>query len=137
MVSAAMRSVTDPSSNSYPIETICDGAHGPPLIPWPNRLVDGKYRFNDGHQLPTGTEPVDGTAYGFGESRLLGATTLDFAFSDLVGDADGRAWTASGGPIDEGSRSERRRATGSWSSTPATPWPHLVITPEEPLRLMR
>ncbi len=38
---------------SYPLEAICDGAHGAPLIPWPNRLADGRYRF-DGHdrQLP-------------------------------------------------------------------------------------
>jgi aldose 1-epimerase len=44
----AGRQVLDP----YPIEAICDGAHGAPLIPWPNRLADGRYRF-DGvdHQL--------------------------------------------------------------------------------------
>ncbi len=34
----------------YPIDAMCDGAHGAPLIPWPNRLADGCYRF-------------DGTAY--------------------------------------------------------------------------
>src|SRR5436189_463564 len=47
------RSVLDP----YPIEAMCDGAHGAPLIPWPNRLADGRYRF-DGvdHQVAL-TEP--------------------------------------------------------------------------------
>lgn len=30
----------------YPLEAMCDGAHGAPLIPWPNRLGDGRYRFD-------------------------------------------------------------------------------------------
>ncbi len=47
------RSVLDP----YPIDAMCDGAHGAPLIPWPNRLADGKYRF-DGVQYQVAlTEP--------------------------------------------------------------------------------
>jgi aldose 1-epimerase len=47
------RPVLDP----YPVGAMCDGGHGSPLIPWPNRLRDGRYRF-DGtdHQLPL-TEP--------------------------------------------------------------------------------
>jgi aldose 1-epimerase len=40
------REVLDP----YPLEAMCDGAHGAPLIPWPNRLADGRYRF-DGAEL--------------------------------------------------------------------------------------
>jgi aldose 1-epimerase len=46
----------------YPAEEMCDGAHGAPLIPWPNRLGDGRYAF-DGHdhQLPL-TEPAHGNA---------------------------------------------------------------------------
>ncbi len=42
------RAVLDP----YPLGAMCDGAHGAPLIPWPNRLADGRYSF-DGveHQL--------------------------------------------------------------------------------------
>ncbi len=39
--SSAERDVLEP----YPLEAICDGAHGTPLIPWPNRLADGAYRF--------------------------------------------------------------------------------------------
>lgn len=38
---AAGRPVLDP----YPLEMMCDGAHGAPLIPWPNRLADGRYNF--------------------------------------------------------------------------------------------
>jgi aldose 1-epimerase len=36
------RRVLDP----YPREAMCDGAHGTPLIPWPNRLGDGRYSFD-------------------------------------------------------------------------------------------
>lgn len=43
------RDVLDP----YPEAAICDGGHGAVLIPWPNRVADGRYRF-DGvdYQLP-------------------------------------------------------------------------------------
>ncbi len=59
---------------------------------------------DDEPQLPTGAEAVDRTAYDFCEARLLGPTTLDFAFTDLVCDADGRAWACLGGI--EGRRTE-------------------------------
>jgi len=36
------RAVLDP----YPLDAVCDGAHGAPLIPWPNRLADGRYSFD-------------------------------------------------------------------------------------------
>jgi aldose 1-epimerase len=36
------RPVLDP----YPLDAICDGGHGTPLIPWPNRLKDGRYSFD-------------------------------------------------------------------------------------------
>lgn len=47
------RPVLDP----YPVDAMADGAHGTPLVPWPNRLRDGRYRF-DGteYQVPL-TEP--------------------------------------------------------------------------------
>lgn len=47
------RPVLDP----YAVDAMCDGAHGAPLVPWPNRLGDGRYRF-DGvdHQVAL-TEP--------------------------------------------------------------------------------
>ncbi len=41
----------------YAVDQMCDGAHGAPLIPWPNRLGDGRYRFDgEEHQLAL-TEP--------------------------------------------------------------------------------
>ncbi|MGC2191500.1 MAG: aldose 1-epimerase family protein [Candidatus Dormiibacterota bacterium] len=194
------RSVFDP----YPVDAMCDGAHGAPLIPWPNRLADGRYRFDGvdyqvaltepakqnaihgflqwrpwsrrlqkksevtmgirlfplqgfpflldveveyrltedglrvkttatnlgerpcpygaGHhpylsagpgalndcsleldaqtrivtdpnrQLPVGTEPVGSTPYDFRGGRSLGALEVDFAFTGLARDADGRSW---------------------------------------------
>lgn len=50
----------------YGVEAMCDGAHGAPLIPWPNRLEDGRYRF-DGRDLQVAlTEPETHTAiHGF------------------------------------------------------------------------
>jgi aldose 1-epimerase len=194
------RAVLDP----YPLQAPCDGAHGAPLIPWPNRLADGRYSFDgnqyqlalsepqkrnaihgmlrwrnwqarertdqrvmmgtrlhpltgwpftlevtisyalgddgltvetratnigdaacpfgagqhpylspgegliDGctlelraatriltdaeRQLPTGSEPVDGTAFDFRSPRPLGAVEVDHAFTELERDASGRAW---------------------------------------------
>ena len=112
------------------------GEHGAPLIPWPNRLADGQYSFDDEHQLLTNTEPVDGTACDFRESPLLGATTLEFVFTDLARDAHGRdradlGWTG-------------RRTVAVWAEDSyrvielyaGRPWPHLA-SPGEPLRFVR
>jgi aldose 1-epimerase len=200
------RPVLDP----YAVDAICDGAHGAPLVPWPNRLGDGRYSFDgtdyqlaltepgkanaihglmrwrswqvaererervvmaahlrpmqgypfaldlqvayelDGHglrvttratnvgatacpygtgqhpylspgaglvddctfqlqaatrvdtdddrQLPTGRVPVAGSTYDFGAPRRLGDLAIDYAFTDLVRDADGRAWMHLTGP---------------------------------------
>lgn len=189
----------------YDLDAMCDGAHGAPLIPWPNRLADGRYRFDgtdyqvalteptkhnaihgflcwrpwdvlehradrvvmgarlfplegypfqlevqveyrlddggltatttaansgghalpygcgqhpylapggdgtidgctlqleaetrittdDERQLPTGSEPVAGTVFDFRTPRKIGDVAIDFAFTDLVRDGDGRAW---------------------------------------------
>ena len=52
------RAVLDPFAR----EAMCDGAHGAPLIPWPNRLGDGRYSF-DGMQYQLAlTEPDRGNA---------------------------------------------------------------------------
>ena len=187
----------------YDVGSMCDGAHGAPLIPWPNRLADGQYCFDgadyqvaltepekhnaihgfllwrswtavdreadritmsirlhplqgypfqldirvtyalsdDGltvttvatntgdhtapygagqhpylspgtallddctlrlqaatrittdsdRQLPTGTQPVAGTAYDFNQTRPIGSLAIDYAFTDLTRDDDGRA----------------------------------------------
>jgi aldose 1-epimerase len=50
----AGRPVVDP----YPLEAMCDGGHGAPLIPWPNRLADGRYRFDGADHQVALTEPA-------------------------------------------------------------------------------
>ncbi len=52
--SVAGRDVLEP----YPREAICDGAHGSPLLPWPNRLADGRYSFDGVEQQVALTEPA-------------------------------------------------------------------------------
>ncbi|MGI8903045.1 MAG: aldose 1-epimerase family protein [Solirubrobacteraceae bacterium] len=56
------RPVLDP----YPVDAMCDGAHGVPLIPWPNRLADGRYRFDGVDYTVALTEPAKHNAiHGF------------------------------------------------------------------------
>ncbi len=56
------RPVLDP----YPPSAMCDGAHGAPLIPWPNRLGDGRYSFDGVDYQVALTEPEKGNAiHGF------------------------------------------------------------------------
>ena len=58
----AARSVLDP----YDIGQIRDGVHGAPLVPWANRLADGRYRFDGVDYQVAITEPEKGTAiHGF------------------------------------------------------------------------
>jgi aldose 1-epimerase len=60
--SVAGRAVLDP----YPAGAICDGAHGAPLIPWPNRLADGRYSFDGVEHQVALTEPTKHNAiHGF------------------------------------------------------------------------
>lgn len=54
----AGRAVLDP----YPREAMCDGAHGAPLIPWPNRLADGRYSFDGVHYQVALSEPQKNNA---------------------------------------------------------------------------
>lgn len=55
-----------PGLQGYATEAMCDGARGAPLIPWPNRLADGRYRFDDTDHQVALTEPEKGNAiHGF------------------------------------------------------------------------
>ncbi|MDN5764710.1 MAG: aldose 1-epimerase family protein [Humibacillus sp.] len=50
----------------YAVDQMCDGAHGAPLIPWPNRLGDGRYRFDGTEHQVALTEPEkDDAIHGF------------------------------------------------------------------------
>lgn len=44
----------------------------------------------DDDQIPTGVQPVDGTAYDFRAGREIGALEIDYAFGDLTRGPDGR-----------------------------------------------
>lgn len=46
-----------PVLEPYPLEAMCDGAHGAPLIPWPNRVADGRYSFDGSDFQLALTEP--------------------------------------------------------------------------------
>ncbi len=55
-----------PVLHPYEIGEMCDGAHGAPLIPWPNRLADGRYRFDGADHQVALTEPTKNNAiHGF------------------------------------------------------------------------
>ena len=41
----------------FPLDAICDGAHNMPLVPWPNRIRDGRYSFDGNDYQLTLTEP--------------------------------------------------------------------------------
>jgi aldose 1-epimerase len=41
----------------YGLDRMRDGAHGAPLIPWPNRLADGRYSFDGTEHQVALTEP--------------------------------------------------------------------------------
>jgi len=53
-------------------------------VPGETRLITGD------QQIPTGREPVAGTAYDFREPRALGDLKIDHTYTDLRRDADGR-----------------------------------------------
>jgi aldose 1-epimerase len=46
----------------YPIEEICDGGHGAVLVPWPNRIADGSYRFDGTERRLALSEPARANA---------------------------------------------------------------------------
>lgn len=46
-----------PVLHPYDRDAMCDGAHGAPLIPWPNRLADGRYTFDGVEHQVALTEP--------------------------------------------------------------------------------
>jgi aldose 1-epimerase len=74
--SVAGRDVLD----GYADHEMCNGAHGAPLIPWPNRLADGKYRFDGIDYQVAITEPAKSNAiHGFLRWRSWRALERDSA----------------------------------------------------------
>ncbi|MDN5865268.1 MAG: hypothetical protein L0I62_08645, partial [Gammaproteobacteria bacterium] len=46
----------------FPLDAMCDGAHNMPLVPWPNRISRGRYRFDDNDYQVALTEPAQNNA---------------------------------------------------------------------------
>jgi aldose 1-epimerase len=68
------RPVLDP----YPASAMCDGGHGAPLIPWPNRLGDGRYSFDGVDYQVALSEPANRNAiHGFLRWRPWQAMTRE------------------------------------------------------------
>jgi aldose 1-epimerase len=83
------RNVLDP----YPVEMMCDGAHGAPLVPWPNRLADGRYTWDGVDYQVDISEPPSNTAiHGFlrwrnwvVSERSASAVTVESMLHPLAG----------------------------------------------------
>lgn len=68
----------EPVLHPYDQDAICDGAHGTPLIPWPNRLADGRYVFDGEERQVVLTEPEKHNAiHGFLRWRNWQALTRE------------------------------------------------------------
>jgi aldose 1-epimerase len=69
--------------DGYGEDEMCSGARGQPLLPWPNRIADGRYRFAERElQLPL-TEPERGNAI-HGLTRWANWQTLERTDSGVV-----------------------------------------------------
>jgi len=74
------------------------GAHpyltvGTPRVDSCRLLVPAStFLLTDSRLLPAGRTPVSGTEWDFRKSRVIGATRLGTAYTDLVRDCDGLAW---------------------------------------------
>ncbi len=91
--------VTTTATNVGPTALPYGAGHHPYLSPGGGTVdactvqVDARTRvLTDERQLPIGTEPVAGTPHDFRRGRVLGEQQVDDAFTDLIRDADGRAW---------------------------------------------
>jgi aldose 1-epimerase len=62
--------------DSYDVGAMCDGARGQTLIPWPNRVRDGKWRWQGGDMQLALTEPSQLNAI-HGLVRWLGWAVAD------------------------------------------------------------
>jgi aldose 1-epimerase len=62
------------------------------------RLEATSWLPTDDRGLPTGTESVQGSPYDFRGGRRIGEQHIDYAFTDLARDDDGRAWVVMSAP---------------------------------------
>ncbi len=63
--------------DGYALSQVADGGRGQPLIPWPNRLADGRYTFNgQQHQLPIDEVSRHNASHGL--TRWLNWSLLEY-----------------------------------------------------------
>jgi aldose 1-epimerase len=67
------------------------------------RVPAGEWLETNERGIPTGRQPLEGSAFDFRRSQPIGARELDRAFPRLERDAEGRAW------VELASRDQRRR----------------------------
>jgi aldose 1-epimerase len=67
-----------PILDGYPLGRMADGGRGQPLLPWPNRLLDGQYEF-DGQHLQLPLEEVARHNAIHGLTRWLNWTAVEHA----------------------------------------------------------
>jgi aldose 1-epimerase len=72
---------------AHPYLTLGTDLIDPLVLKSPGR----RWMPTDERQIPTGTEPVDGTKYDFRSPHAIGATVLDTGYADLDRDSGGRA----------------------------------------------
>jgi aldose 1-epimerase len=68
--------------DGYAADSICDGARCQTLVPWPNRVQDGKWRWADTDQQLTLSEPEQHNAI-HGLARWLAWEVVDLAESSV------------------------------------------------------
>jgi aldose 1-epimerase len=122
------QSATNVSGSAAPY---AHGAHpyltvGPgPCDGWELTLPAATRSLSDPERkLPTGREPVDGTAYDFRVARPLRGTVIDHAFTDLTRDDDGSATVEVRDP-------SSGRAVALWVDA-AHPWLMVFTGDEDP-----
>jgi aldose 1-epimerase len=89
-VGGGLREYTDGGAavlDGYPAERVADSGRGQPLLPWPNRLADGRYTFNgQEHQLAIDEVASNNAIHGL--TRWLNWQLLDKTESSVrVGQA--------------------------------------------------
>ena len=65
-----------PVLDGYPVEAMCDGARGQTLVPWPNRVQDGSWRWQGTEMQLALTEPEQHNAI-HGLARWIGWHVVD------------------------------------------------------------
>lgn len=73
---------------AHPYLTVGDGLVDDALV----HLQADTYLPTDEEQIPTGRRPVQDTDLDFRRPRPVGTTEIDYAFTDLARDDQGRAW---------------------------------------------